>query len=187
MIRSGAYKKALKSYYSTMTKDEVKESISGSGTADSKNSLSALKSSATKLVNSADELKKTDYSKVEKASDLLDDVKSFVSDYNSTLSATKSLNSYSILQTAVWGTERMNQSEDLLNKAGITIKEDNTLSLDEEKFAQADVSTLKSLFSGSGSLADSISGKASSLAIQSANQIAVNSGNVLYNSSGLFA
>lgn len=184
MINKGVYKMALKSYYAkTDTKDKT-ESITQSGTTDSKAALSTMKSAATKLKSAADALKKKNYSKVEKPSDMLDSVKSFVNSYNSTISAAKNLNSYSILQTAVWGTEQMNSSEAMLNKVGITIKEDNTLAIDEEKFAEADMSTLKALFSGSGSLVDRISGKASSLALQSANQLAVNSGKTIYTASG---
>ncbi len=186
LIRSGAYKKLQQAYYSKVAKDSDSdvETIKGSGTTDSKANLSTLKSAAGKLKSSAQTLQKKDYSKTE---DALEDVKSFISDYNSTLNATKKLNSYSILQTGVWATEAMGASESTLEKLGITIGEDNTLKLDEEKFKSADVSSLKALFSGSGSLADRISAKASSLELQSANQIAVNSGKGIYTSSGTIA
>jgi len=186
LIRSGAYKKLQQAYYSKVANDSNSdaETIKGSGTTDSKANLSTLKSAAGKLKSSAQTLQKKDYSKTE---DALEDVKSFISDYNSTLNATKKLNSYSILQTGVWATEAMGASESTLEKLGITIGEDNTLSIDEEKFKSADVSALKALFSGSGSLADRISAKASSLELQSANQIAVNSGKGIYTSSGTIA
>ena len=74
----------------------------------------------------------------------------------------------------------MNISEGLLNKVGITIGENNTLSLDEEKFKAANMSDLKALFSGSGSLADRVSQKASTMYNQSANQLAVNQGKMTY-------
>ena len=168
MIKSGAYKKAMKAYYANQvsqskTDDKDAETISGSGTADSKAKLSNLKSSAQKLYESAKALKNADYSKDAKPEDLLDKAKSFVNNYNSTLSTTKNMNSYSILQTAVWGTEQMNISEGLLNKVGISIGDNNSLSIDEEKFKSAKMSDLKALFSGSGSLADRISQKASTM------------------------
>jgi len=115
-----------------------------------------------------------------KAEDLLDKAKNFVSQYNSVLGTTKSMNSYSILQTAVWGTEQMNLSQGLLNKVGITINDDNTLSLDETKFKAANMSDLKALFSGGGSLADRVAQKASTLYNQSTNQIALNQGKSTY-------
>ncbi len=125
-------------------------------------------------------MKNADYSKDAKPEDLLSKAKSFIDSYNSTLSTTKNMNSYSILQTAVWGTEQMNISEGLLNKVGISIGENNSLSIDEEKFKSAKMSDLKALFSGSGSLADRISQKASTMYNQSTNQLAVNQGKMMY-------
>lgn len=185
MIKSGAYKKAMKAYYANQvsqsgTDDKDAETISGSGAADSKVKLSNLKSSAQKLYESANALKNADYSKDAKPEDLLDKAKSFVNNYNSTLSTTKNMNSYSILQTAVWGTEQMNISEGLLNKVGISIGDNNSLSIDEEKFKSAKMSDLKALFAGSGSLADRISQKASTMHNQSTNQLAVNQGKMMY-------
>lgn len=185
MIKSGAYKKAMKAYYANQvsqskTDDKDAETISGSGKADSKVKLSNLKSSAQKLYESAKALKNADYSKDAKPEDLLDKAKSFVNNYNSTLSTTKNMNSYSILQTAVWGTEQMNISEGLLNKVGISIGDDNSLSIDEEKFKTSKMSDLKALFAGSGSLADRISQKASTMYNQSTNQLAVNQGKMMY-------
>lgn len=185
MIKSGAYKKAMKAYYANQvsqskTDDKDAETISGSGTADSKVKLSNLKSSAQKLYESAKALKNADYSKDAKPEDLLDKAKSFVNNYNSTLSTTKNMNSYSILQTAVWGTEQMNISEGLLNKVGISIGDDNSLSIDEEKFKTSKMSDLKALFAGSGSLADRVSQKASTMYNQSTNQLAVNQGKMMY-------
>ena len=72
----------------------------------------------------------------------------------------------------------MNLSQGLLNKVGITINDDNTLSLDETKFKAANMSDLKALFSGS--LADRVAQKASTLYNQSTNQIALNQGKSTY-------
>ena len=48
-----------------------------------------------------------------------------------------------------------------LEKVGITIGEDNKLSIDEDKFKSADVSRIKSLFNDSPSFAKSIASQAS--------------------------
>ena len=189
MIQSGAYKKALKSVYdkqgSDATREAVANTISGSGANDSEKSLSNLKSSATSLYNASKELRSLN---VDTASDddIAKKVESFVNSYNSTLNNTKNLDSYSILQTQVWAVEKMESSESLLNKAGIRINDNNTLSLDKDALKNADKSTLKTLFSGSGSLADSINQKASALINQATNQIAANTGKNLYSASGSF-
>lgn len=186
MIQSGMYKKALKAYY-TIQKDtdtSKKETVSDTDkTTDSNNKLSTVKTASQKLSKAASELNSKNYDNI-KPEDILDDVKDFVSSYNSTINSTKDLNSYSMLQTAVWTTERMNMSEKLLNQVGITIKEDNTLSLDEEKFKSAKASELKTLFYGSGSLMSGIAQKASTLVNLSTNQIATNSGRSLYTKYG---
>ncbi|MBO6107787.1 MAG: hypothetical protein J6P16_00095 [Eubacterium sp.] len=187
MIQSGAYKKALKSVYEKEGKDAfseaVQNTISGSGTTDSEKSLSSLKSGATGLYSATKELRSLNF---DTASDekIASSVESFVKNYNTTLNATKNLNSYGILQTQVWATEKLQGSETMLNKAGITINADNTLSLDKDALKSADKSTLKTLFSGSGSLADSINQKSSALINQATNQLATNTGKAIYSSSG---
>lgn len=184
MIQNGTYKKALKSYYEAQKSGDSTgtkfDSIKGTGTAEEKMSLSNVKSSAQKLYETSNTLKKADYSANAKPEGLLNQAKDFVNSYNSTLKAAKNVDSYSILQTAIWGTEQMNLSEGILNKVGITIGVDNSLSLDEDTFKKANMSDLKVLFSGNGSLADRVSQKASTLYNQSANQLALNQGQMTY-------
>lgn len=187
MIKSGSYKKALKAYYAknpVKKSEDSKESIKESGKADSAANLSTMKSASQKLNESVAKLQKTDYSKVESPDDMLEDVKSLVSSYNSTVNAAKNLNSYSILQTTLWMTGNVSKSSGILGKMGISINEDNTLSLDEDKFKKAQMSTIKSAFSGGVSFASRLSQKATSLSNQCANQIAVNTGKKTYTSSG---
>ncbi|MEE3467047.1 MAG: hypothetical protein VZQ83_01260 [Eubacterium sp.] len=189
MIQSGAYKKALKSVYDSEGSDAVKEAVSNtiskSGTTDSEKSLSNLKSDATTLYNASKELRNTNYDTASD-DDIVKKVESFVNSYNKTLNDTKNLDSYSILQTQVWAVEKMESSESMLNKAGIKINDNNTLSLDKEALKSADKATLKTLFSGSSSLADDINQKASALINQATNQISANTGSNLYDASGSF-
>lgn len=189
MIKSGTYKKALKAYYAKnpVTKSDdsdSKESIKESGKADSAANLSTMKSASQKLNESVAKLQKTDYSKVESPEDMLEDVKSLISNYNSTVNAAKNLNSYSILQTTVWMQGDVSTTSGLLGQMGISVNADNTLSLDEDKFKEAKLSTIKSAFSSGMSFASRLSQKASSLSNQSANQIAENTGKKTYTSSG---
>ena len=189
MIQSGVYKRALKSVYdsegSDAVKDAVSNTISKSGTTDSERSLSSLKSDATGLYNATKDLRNTNF---ETASDddIAKKVESFVNNYNKTLNDTKNLDSYSILQTQSWAVEKMDSSESMLNKAGIRINSDNTLSLDKDTLKGADKATLKTLFGGASSLADDINQKASALINQATNQISANTGRSLYDSSGSF-
>ena len=189
MIQSGVYKKALRSVYeeqgSDATREAVANTISKSGTTDSEKSLSNLKSDATRLYNSSKDLRNTNFDSASD-DDIAKKVESFVNSYNKTLNDTKKLDSYSILQTQAWAVEKMDSSESMLNKAGIKINSDNTLSLDKDALKSADKATLKTLFSGSSSLADNINQKASAIINQATNQIATNTGRNLYDSSGSF-
>lgn len=187
MIQSGAYKKALKAYYAIQDSDdsEKNNTILNSGKSDSNNSLSLVKSSAETLKKTSAELKATDFSTADEK-DITSKVKSFVDSYNETLTSTKSLNSYSILQTEVWATKEIKANAGLLSDVGITIGEENKLSIDEEKLKKADKSVLKTLFSGANSIAAKMEKKASALMNLSANQLAVNSGKTTYNANGVF-
>ena len=189
LIQSGVYKKAIAGVIAKQGTDAVKDAvantISGSGTTDSEKNLSSLKSGATSLYTSSKELRSLNFDTASD-DDIASKVESFVKSYNSTLKSAKNLNSYSILQTQVWATEKMEASESSLAKAGITINDDNTLSLDKTKLKEADKSTLKSLFSGSGSLADGINQKASALINQATSQIATNTGKSIYTASGTY-
>lgn len=186
-IQSGAYKKALKSLYDKQDKsavsDAVANTISGSGTSDSEKNLSNVKSSAVSLYNATKDLRSTNFDTASDE-DVAKKVESFVKGYNSTLNATKKLDSYGILQTQVWAVEKLESAESMLGKAGITINADNTLSLDKDALKNADKATLKTLFSGSGSIADSMNQKASSIINQATNQLATNTGKAMYSSGG---
>ena len=87
----------MKAYVAKLKSSDSAETIKNSGTADSFTKLSGLKSSSQKLYQAANDLKNASYGDNTKAEDLLDKAKNFVSQYNSVLGTTKSMNSYSIL------------------------------------------------------------------------------------------
>jgi hypothetical protein len=75
-------------------------------------------------------------------------------------------------------------NENLLGKIGITIGSDNKLSVDEETFKAADMSTVKSLMTGTGSYASNIGTKASLINMYAQQDAAKASG--LYTQSGTY-
>ncbi|MBR6475011.1 MAG: flagellar filament capping protein FliD [Lachnospiraceae bacterium] len=60
-------------------------------------------------------------------------------------------------------------SEGMLAKVGITIGSGNKLELDEDKLKEADISTLKTLFTGHNSYADKIVSKGNAIAMAASN------------------
>ena len=124
-----------------------------------KSSADALKKSANALNNEALWEKKEDYDwdAITKA------VKSFVDDYNSLVKLAGNSDSKDVLRNAVWMTGMTESNDNLLSKAGITVGKGNQMELNEDILKKADISTLKTLFTGHNSLADKIATKANSI------------------------
>lgn len=165
MIKSGGYKKLLNAYYATQKTDGKNEGTS----TDSKTSLADVKADSVKLKKSLAELSKD--SLYEKKTDkdgkadydreaIADAVKNFVDAYNDYLDSSSKVDSTGILSRSLSIVKNTNANNALLSKSGISIGNDNKLSLDEDTLKQADVNVLKSLFTGAGSLGDTISSKA---------------------------
>lgn len=183
-IKNGSYGKLVKAYYAK----QDAESASSSG--DSRQKLTLMRSSADSLKKSADALnnsslweKKKIKKKDEKTGEetevedydwnaITKAVKSFVQDYNSVVGNAGGSDTKNILRNAAWMTGITDSVENLLSRVGITIGKDNKLELDEDALKGADITTLKSVFTGSGSFADKISQKAGRLSIAAANAAA---------------
>lgn len=166
-VKNGSYGKLMKAYYakdggskevSSIAKNVQKTSTS----ADSADTLTKIERAAESLNASTDKLMadKAFENKDAKTGDLLSAVKSFTEDYNSLIQKADGSNTSSILKKAQSLVDLTYSNESSLNKLGITINDDLTLSIDEEKFKGADINTAKSLFTGSGSYAYSVSSQA---------------------------
>ncbi len=172
-IKNGSYGKLLKAYYAKESDDSTSSSSSaskyssklGASTSeDTAETLAKVQSTTDSLKESADALLETGSKSVFKSEDedaVYDAVASFVNDYNSVLKATDDVNSTSILQQTLSMVNATKANENLLNKVGITINDDNSLSLDKDTFKAANESTLKTLFNTTGSYAYSVSSSAS--------------------------
>ena len=186
LIKSGAYKKLLNSYYATVKESEAEEgkgttTAKASAAKDSAGSLQTVSSDATELLDALKELgnrslykNKTDESgnKIlgEKGEAVYDTekinsaVKKFVESYNSFVESSGKLNSTSILGKTLDIVRGTKKNSGLLADRGITIGDDNKLKLDETKLGKANVTTINSLFAGSGSYGSSVSARASASA-----------------------
>ena len=179
LIRSGSYNRLMKAYYAT-DGAQTKGITSTSTSKDSTKTLAAVESTASELKNTAAELyttgsksvfhQKTTVDAEGKATTDYDRdaiykaVDSFVSDYNALISATEKSNTSSIANTATAMINFTNVNSNILGRIGITVDAtDYTLKLDEETFRKSDMSTVKSLFNGSGSYGYSVAVKASML------------------------
>ena len=183
-IKNGSYGKLLKAYYAKQ--DAENASMSG----DSRQKLALMRSSADSLKKSADALndaslwekkkiKKKDEETGEETEtedydwdSIAKAVKSFVEDYNAVVGQAGDSDTKNVLRNAMWMTGITDSVEKLLSQVGITIGKGNKLELDEDALKEANVTTLQSLFTGTGSFADKISQKAGSLSNAAANAAA---------------
>ena len=182
-IKSGSYFKLLKAYYSeddSSAKSSPKTNTSTSTSEDSTKTLANVKSAATELTESAEELyKKSSKSVFNEVSTtdsegnttrgydvdaIYEKVSAFVSDYNSLIAAAGKSNTDSIANGAASLVDTTKNNEDALKAIGITMdKDDYTLSIDEDTFKDSDMEKVKKLFYGTSSYAYSASVKAAML------------------------
>ncbi len=175
LIRSGAYKKLMNAYYGKNTSGSSSDTTTETEKAENqeKVNLKSVKTEAESLKSAAASLrngkvfepvknKDTGVEEIDKES-IKKQVKAFVESYNKTIEAAGNADTTSVLRKTVWMINDVKANAGLLEDAGITIGEDNKLTLNEEKLGETHMSTLKSLFTGSGSVADKVMKKASEL------------------------
>lgn len=173
-IRNGSYGKLMKAYYSE-SDSPVKKTTATS--KDDTKVLARVEDSAEKLKSAADDLMKVGtksvFNKVEATDEngevtkdydtdaIYKKVSVFVSGYNSMIENGGDSNTTGVLTAVSSMVNRTDQNSSLLSQIGISIGEDNKLSLDEKTFKEADMSIAKSLFNGTGSYGYQISAQAS--------------------------
>ncbi|MDE7199231.1 MAG: flagellar filament capping protein FliD [Lachnospiraceae bacterium] len=174
-IKNGSYGRMMKAYCAKREKEM--KSVSG----DTAQKLTLMRSGADSLKKSADALgnsslwekkkitKKNEETGEETETEDYDweaitrAVKSFVEDYNSVVEQAGNSDTKNVLRNAVWMTGMTEKTEKLLSRVGISIGKGNKLELDEDALKKANVSELKSLFTGHGSFADKVSQKAGAI------------------------
>lgn len=174
-IRNGSYKKLARKYYkadSVKTETEAKaenkklgliqtgaDSLSSSLSALGKESLYAMKKISTKDETTGETKEKEDYDW--KA--ITSAVKSFIDNYNDTIGDAADSNLTGVLRNAMHMTSSVKANSKLLSEVGITIGKENKLELNEDKLKNANISTLKSLFTGTNSFADRLAQKSEAI------------------------
>lgn len=194
-LKNGSYGKLMKAYY------EQQNAEKASSSGDTPQKLTLMRSGADALKKSAEalndaslwekrkfkikdeetgeeiEVEDYDWDSITKA------VKSFVGNYNSLVEHMGSSDTKNVLRNAAWMTNITDKAKNLLSKAGITIGRGNKLELDEDALKEADITTLKSLFTGYGSFTDKIAQKADNIGKEAANA-AVKAKGVTYTKNG---
>ncbi|NLG04420.1 MAG: hypothetical protein GX567_11430, partial [Clostridia bacterium] len=183
-IKNGSYGKLVKAYYaknSDTAKNTEEIKTENKNNSQVKGDADALKSAADELVASGSKSvfnqtdikgedgvtkKGYDYDAIYKS------VKKFADKYNDLVGSAGNSESDAVLSRTLSMIKNTSKNENLLGKVGITIGEDNKLTVDEKKLKAASINDLKALFSGAGSYAYSISSSASLIADKAANELA---------------
>lgn len=193
-IKNGSYNKLLKAHFAR----QEAENLSGKG--DTSQKLTLMKSGADSLKKQADALnsaslwekkkmKKKDETTGEETETedydwdaIIKSVKSFIEEYNDVVKMAGDSNTKNVLRNAAWMTGITDKNSNMLAKIGITIGKGNKLELDEEALKRADISDLKTVFTGYNSFAGKISQKAAGIS-SAANRATANytSGGAYYN------
>lgn len=169
-IRSGSYKKLLNAYYEKYGQDNSKftQSTSTSVSSDSAAKITETKSASSKLQSAASKLLNRGKDSLFKQVEVKDEdgnvtkdydreaiysaVKDFTDSYNEVVEAGENSKSSRISKAAERMISTTKANQKLLSEIGISIdKTTNKLSINKEKFDDADISAIKSLFNESGS------------------------------------
>ena len=86
-----------------------------------------------------------------------------IDDYNDVVKEAGESNTKDVLRNASWMTGMTDKTSHLLSKIGITIGKGNKLELDEDELKKADISSLKTVFTGYNSFAGKTAQKAAGI------------------------
>ena len=203
LMKSGVYTKMLKSYNDKETTKSSSSSSDNSPTWDdirkryvtpevkvdakdteAEKALSSVKSTSKTLSTDASALANMDFDKSSR-DEIYDAVKKMADSYNAVVDSAKKSSLTSISKSVSWMTDDTKARAKQLEKMGITIGTDNKITVDKDKFAKANLTDIKSLFKGSGGLADRHAQRANGLVNLASNQIMTNAGRSLYSSTGV--
>lgn len=184
-IKNGSYGKLMKAYYGQEKAQKAAES------KDSNSKLTLMAGNAGSMANAAKALmneslwqKKSvsekdgedyDWKAITKA------LKDFVDRYNKTIEGAGESGTKGVLRKASFMVKTTAAFKNTLEKAGISITGSNKLELNEEKLKEANISTLRTLFTGYNSFAYKMMTKGNTLANEAA------SAGGTYTSSGTYS
>ena len=166
-IKNGTYGKLMKSYYA-LDEEPAKDKKSQNDTDDTDATIRSIKTAADDLKDSAAALysSKSLFAKDENGEydmeAIYEKVNAFIEDYNSMVGSVGAAETESIAKAGANIVNATSYNVDMLSKLGISVSgADYTLSIDKEKFMKANISDVKTMFSGVGSFAYQVGSKAS--------------------------
>ncbi len=166
-IKSGSYGRLLKAYYKQNSADDSTNTTSSLSRTkvDStvKKELTDIQTYANEVRDSAAALMEKGSKSVFRGEDMekvYEAVSEFASDYNTLMEKSRDSSSSAVIRYTDSMAYTVEGYEDSLKEIGITIGEDNKLTVNKETFLAADMDKVKTLFNGNMSLSYLVSTKA---------------------------
>ncbi|MDE6434781.1 MAG: hypothetical protein K2L07_11215 [Lachnospiraceae bacterium] len=198
-VTRGSYKKLAKAYYAKYGKKQVANESKPESKEDTV-AKTNLKDQANALQRAANVLTVTGKNSVFRKIDIKDEksgitskqydtdkiykaVNDMVDSYNNLIKKSADSDSNAVLRQSLRMVNSSGKNAKLLSKVGIKINSDNTLSLNEETFKQADMNVVKSLFNGNGSFGSGIETVANNIYMNINNSLG---NNATYTAGGTF-
>ena len=191
-LTNGSYKKLLTAYYAKVGDDKPKSTEDAKSKAQVKTSAAELRKATGVLTKTGkdsifNKVAKTDKETGETTYEydtdkIMGAVKDFVNAYNSMVGSSTDSTNNTVLRRTLNMVNGTLKNSGLLGSVGVSVGEDNKLKLDEEKFKNANMLNVKSLFEGRGSFGESVYNTAT----QVYNVSNSNDGKGLYTASALF-
>lgn len=178
-IKNGSYKRLLKAQYADDKKTDTKEAVNkatatrpglaAQASSRIRKSVDALQTSVKSLND--DELWKQEGGSYD-TEKITGAIKDFAAKYNSVVSEVEQSGLSTVKQSARWMNSLTDTMSNSLKKIGVSLGEDNRLTVDEETLKNADMKSVKAMFDGAYSYASQISDKAGSIASASLRNMA---------------
>lgn len=179
-ITRGSYSKLVKAYYSKYGSKSSSNAEDESTTKEKTIKNTTIKNAANDLYKAAHTLVSTGKDSLFKKVEIEDKetgtttkgydtdkiykaVNTLVDAYNSLVENSTDSSDHAVLRQTLNMVNSASSNRSLLNDVGITIGSDNKLSVDEETFKKADMTTVKSLLNGNGSFGAKIQSAASTV------------------------
>ena len=153
LASDGDYVTSSKAKYAGSTGSYVASSSKKEEDSDTKTSDSKMAASASTLYKSLEKLSNTTIDNDHKDS-AYDALFAFIKDYNALLKDAEKSENTKVTNQVDYLKNLVSNNKSAFAKIGITINSDKSLSIDEDKFKEADMSDVKSLFEGTYSFAE---------------------------------
>ncbi len=186
LIKSGAYKKLLNSYYGNATRNKTISDNSASLDESKKEKINlvAANTDSKALSSSVADIYSVSITE-ENREELKKSFKKIVESYNKLIDSGSEVDNTSVLRNVLWMTKGTGENAGLLSDIGITIGEGNKLSFDEAKFDNASLTDVATLTKGNDSFFGRLMNRANTVSREAAAAVNKNLTGSVYSKDGM--